>query len=167
MNKFLLAYIIFVEIWFLDIGYGLIKTFMDKKRRTKMKFRICWLECHNPMNWVDWKVCEKFDKEKEKYTGLSLEESIRVKACEKLSELNEKIEQNGIKNIIEGLPTKSWQFDGNDGWIEVECEDTFEATNIEEAKKIASEYDCGSSRVFSVFDENDEIVFTEEDLVEV
>lgn len=132
-----------------------------------MKFRICWLEYHNPMNWVDWEVCEKFEKEKEKYKGLTLEEGIKVKSCEKLSLINEKIEQNGIKNIIETLPTKSWQYDPNedDGWIEVECEDTFEAINVFGAKKYVEEnYD---TEIFTVFDEKGKIVFTEEDLVEV
>ena len=110
-----------------------------------MKFRIYWLEYHDPMNWVDWEVCEK------------------------LSEINEKIEQNGIKNITESLPTKSWQYDPNenDGWIEVSCEDTFEANSIEEAKKYVEEnYDI---EVFSVWQETNytDPVFTEEDLVGV
>jgi len=74
-------------------------------------------------------------------------------------------EEEGIKNIIEALPTKSWQYDPmeNDGWIQVECEDIFEADNIEQAKKIASEYDIASD-VFTVFDEEGKRLFTEEDL---
>ena len=72
----------------------------------------------------------------------------------------------GIKNICDSLPTKSWQYDPNedDGWIKVSCEDTFEANSIEEAKKIAGEYDCGVNGVFSVFDDKGKLIFTEEDL---
>ena len=97
-----------------------------------MKFRIYWLEYHDPMNWGE-------------------------------------TEEEGIKNICDSLPTKAWQYDPNeaDGWIEVECEDTFEANSIEEAKKIANDYDCGCDRIFAVFDENDKLVFTEEGLIEV
>ena len=75
-------------------------------------------------------------------------------------------EEEGIKNICNSLPVKSWAYDvnENDGWIEVECEDTFEANSIKKAKKkVMDEYDIPSG-VFTVFDENDERVFTEEDL---
>ncbi len=75
-------------------------------------------------------------------------------------------EKSGIKNIIESLPTLRWQYDANedDGWIEVECEDIFTAPNIKEAKRIVSEYECGDSGVFTVYNMNKEVVFTEEDL---
>ena len=102
------------------------------KKEKKMKFRIYWLEYHDPMNWGE-------------------------------------TEEEGIKNMYDLLPAKDIHLDPNenDGWVECECEDTFEANSIEEAKKIANEYDCGSSSVFSVFDEKGEVVFTEEDLGEV
>ena len=73
--------------------------------------------------------------------------------------------REGIRNILASLPYKAWHFDRNerDGWIEVECEDTFMAENIKQAKKIASEYDCGCD-VFTVFNEAGKRVFTEEDI---
>ena len=93
-----------------------------------MKFKIYWLEYHNPNNWG-------------------------------------KTEEEGIKNICDSLPTKSWQYDPNenDGWIEVECEDIFEAKDIEEAKKKTYEYDI-PTEVFTVFDDKGKILFTEEDV---
>lgn len=126
-----------------------------------MKFKIYWLEYHNPMNWAN---CPELEEEREKLYAIPFEE----RQFDLIDKIDKKIEQNGIKNITESLPTKTWQYDPNeaDGWIEVECEDTFEANSIEGAKKIASEYSC-NCEVFTVFDENDKIVFTEEDLVEV
>lgn len=126
-----------------------------------MKFRIYWLEYHNPLNWAD---CPELKEEREKLCAIPLYEK-PDNYFEQLNEIDEKIEQNGIKRITESLPTKSWRYDPNeaDDWIEVECEDTFEANSIEKAKRIASEYDCGCE-VFTVFDENDKVVFTEEDL---
>lgn len=46
MNKFLLVYIIFVAIWFLDICYGVLKTLWTKfcvsKGRCPRCFRTFW-----------------------------------------------------------------------------------------------------------------------------
>ena len=139
-----------------------------------MKFRICWLEYHNPINWINNEVGDFCDEYFEKLKKLREIETAHKPLYNKLYTEIENLlldleEKSGIQEIIETLPTKSWQYDPNedDGWIEVKCEDTFEASSIEKAKKIASEYDCGSSGVFGVFDENDKLVFTEEDLVEV
>lgn len=41
MNKFFLLYIIFVVIWFLDICYGLIKTFWIRFWVTRGRCPIC------------------------------------------------------------------------------------------------------------------------------
>lgn len=95
-----------------------------------MRFKIYWIEYHNPANWGD-------------------------------------TEEEGIKNIIDNLPTKHWQYDPceNDDWIEVECEDFFEADNIEEAKDyVQDEYDI-QTEVFTVFNaKTGKQLFTEEDL---
>jgi len=128
----------------------------------KKKFQIYWIECHDPLNWTD---CPKLEEKREKLCAIPFEKQPE-NFYKQLDKIDKKIEQNGIKKITESLPTKSWQYDPNeaDGWIEVECLDTFEAKDIEEAKKIAGEYDCGSSGIFSVFDEKGKVVFTEEDL---
>ena len=69
--------------------------------------------------------------------------------------------EEGIKNICDSLPTKSWANDSNDGWIRVECEDTFEAENIKEAKKYVED-NYEDVVVFNVYIAD--IQFTEEDL---
>ena len=114
-----------------------------------MKCTICWLEYHNPENWADEKLIAK-----------------RLESKGFNEKLEEKIEKSGIKNIIESLPTKQWGYDGNDGWIEVECVDTFEAKDIEEAKKKANEYDTGDSCLSVLNSKTKELLFTEEDLLE-
>ena len=76
-------------------------------------------------------------------------------------------EEKGIAKMKELLPTIKVTLDpnGNDGWVECQCEDFFEADNIKEAKKKASDYDVGPSGVFTVFDTyNKQKIFTEEDL---
>jgi len=79
-----------------------------------------------------------------------------------------KTEQEGITNIMSHFsPESKWDYDGNDGWIEVQVVDTFEAKDFKEAKRIvSSNYECGSEGVFSVFDKYNERIFTEEDLEE-
>ena len=73
-------------------------------------------------------------------------------------------EKEGVKNICDSLPTKSWGYDPNedDGWIEVSCLDKFEANNIEEALKYVEENYEIQTGVFSIFDEEGKIVATEE-----
>ena len=75
-----------------------------------------------------------------------------------------KTEEAGIKNLKAILPTKKVYLDPNesDGWVVCECEDTFKAKNLKEAKRKASEYDVGDSGVFSVFHKG-KTIFTEED----
>lgn len=94
-----------------------------------MKFKIHWIEWHNPYNWSD----------------------------------NNDYEE-GIKNILDSLPNSSHTCSDNDGWIEVECFDIFEADNIETAKDKAKEYDCGCEGIFTVTDLKGNRLFTEEDL---
>ena len=75
------------------------------------------------------------------------------------------IEEEGIKNIMSDFsPESKWNYDGDDGWIEVQAVDTFEARDIIEAKKKAMGYECGESNIFTVYDEYGNRLFTEEDL---
>jgi len=127
------------------------------------KYKIYWHEYHNPLNWAD---CPKLEEKREKLWAIPSDKKPEH-YFKQLDNLDKRIEQNGIKNIMDGLPKGStWQYDPheNDGWIECQCRDTFEAKNIREAKKIASEYDCGDNDVFTVFDEKGKTLFTEEDL---
>jgi len=55
---------------------------------------------------------------------------------------------------------------GELGGTEIECFDTFEAETIEEAKKKVKK-DFFEVEIFTVLDENNNRVFTEEDLEEV
>ena len=129
----------------------------------KKKYEIYWLEYHNPVNWTH---CPKLEKKREKLCAIPSDKK-PDNYFKQLDNLDKRIEQNGIKNIMSYLPPKStWQYDPNenDGWIECQCRDFFEAKSIEEAKKIASEYECGDSDIFTVFDEKRKRVFTEEDL---
>ena len=76
--------------------------------------------------------------------------------------------ENGIKEMYRLLPTKDIHLDPNedDGWVECNCADEFEADSIEEAKKyVIDNYDI-PSEVFTVFsgDNYADAVFTEEDL---
>ncbi len=74
--------------------------------------------------------------------------------------------EEGIKNLYESLPTKDIHPDPNedDGWVECVCIDEFEAVNIEQALEYVREnYDIPND-VFSIFDEEDYIVATEEGL---
>jgi len=74
-------------------------------------------------------------------------------------------EEEGIKEICDSLPMIRWWHDSDDGWIGVECEDTFEAETDEEAKEIVKDvYD--EVETFNVFRGNDytDTVFTEEDV---
>ena len=94
-----------------------------------MKYKVFWLEYHNPFNWGE-------------------------------------TEKEGIKNICDSLPTKSWRYDPNenDGWIEVSCLDEFKAKNPEQARQyVFDNYDI-QSEVFSIFDKEGYIVATEEGL---
>jgi len=100
-----------------------------------MKFKIIWLECHNPDNWADDNIEDMEAREK-----------------------------NGIQSMLDSLPNAEHTGTDNEGWVEIECADYFEADNIEEAKKKAEEYDVGSSGVFIVRDEKGNIVFDEGDL---
>lgn len=140
-------------------------------KKGKMKFRIYWLEYHNPVNWINNDVGDFCDKYFEKLKKLRKIDVAHKPVYNKLYTEIENLlldleEKSGIQEIIETLSAKKWQYDPNedDGWIEVECEDTFTAPNIEEAKKIASKYSCGVSEVFTVFDENKKAIFTEEDI---
>ena len=100
-----------------------------------MKFQIGWIECHDPFNWCDVEI----EDEDKQY-------------------------QNGIKNILDSLPNSKVTCECDDGWVEIECLDHFEADNIEKAKeKVLNEYDIPDG-VFTVYDENDNILFIEEDL---
>jgi len=100
-----------------------------------MKFQIHWIEWHNPYNWSD----------------------DNISAVEEYA--------NGIKNILDSLPNSKHSNTADDGWIEVECFDTFEADNLTEAKIKAKEYDCGTEQIFTVTDENRNRLFTEEDSI--
>ncbi len=74
--------------------------------------------------------------------------------------------EEGIKNLYDSLPTKDIHLDPNenDGWVECVCIDEFEAKNPEEARQyVFDNYDINSG-VFSIFDEEDYIVATEEGL---
>jgi hypothetical protein len=73
---------------------------------------------------------------------------------------------DGIEQLKKLLPPKTnihLDPNENDGWVECECVDTFNAKNLKEAKKKASEYDIGDSGVFTVFNKGKR-VFTEEDI---
>ena len=79
--------------------------------------------------------------------------------------------EKGIENLKDSFPTVDIHlcpYGGNeDGWVELTCEDIFEADNIKEAKeKILDNYDFqANGGVFTVFDpKTDERLFTEEDL---
>lgn len=67
---------------------------------------------------------------------------------------------------LDSLPpnTKSCGDVFDEGVFEFECKDIFEADSIEEAKKEASEYECGQEGIFNVFDEAGKKVFDEGDL---
>lgn len=101
-------------------------------------YSIHWIEWHDPMNWVD-------------------EKPTNIKDVDR-------IYKEGVQSIMDGLPNPVHTSTGEDGWIEVEATDYFEAYDIDEAKKIAmGEYECGSEHIFSVHDRYDHLVFTEED----
>ena len=132
-----------------------------KRKRQKRKYKIYWYECHNPLNWAH---CPELEEKREKLCVISTYEK-PDNYFEQLSKIDEKIEQNGIKKIMEQFsPESTWSYDSDDGWIEVQAVDTFEAKDIVEAKKIASEYDCGDNGIFTVIDEYGERLFDEEDL---
>lgn len=99
-----------------------------------MKFRIHWIESHDPQNWADDDI-EDYDK--------------RAK--------------NGLKNILDSLPNAKCTHEDNEGWVEIECWDEFEAKNIEKAKKKALEYDVSETGVFCVTDTKNKKLFDEQD----
>ena len=75
-----------------------------------------------------------------------------------------KTEKEGINNILDSFPWDSWQYDGDDGWIEVSCKETFTAEDIEKAKEyVRNNYEVD---IFSVFanGEYSDAIFTEENL---
>ncbi len=68
----------------------------------------------------------------------------------------------GLKNLLDTFSYIQWEI-ADDGWVDGDCKDTFEAENIEEAKEyIRDNYDC---EVFSVFENNNFVkpVLIEED----
>ena len=71
-----------------------------------------------------------------------------------------------VKFWLDNLPpnTKNMGNVFGDEIVEFECLDTFKANDIEEAKKKASEYECGEENVFTVFNDRGNRLFTEEDL---
>jgi len=75
-------------------------------------------------------------------------------------------DEQDVKEWLEMLPpnTKCEGDVWGDGAYEFECQDTFEADSIEEAKKLASEYECGQEGIFNVLDEAGKKVFDENDL---
>ena len=79
--------------------------------------------------------------------------------------ISENERENGIKNILDSLPNSKHTGADEDGWIEVECFDIFEAYDITRAKIKANEYECGDNQIFTVTDENKNILFTEEDSI--
>lgn len=105
-----------------------------------------------------------------KYTIHWLEHIYPDSYCDDLDvsiyELDEGTEDyNKVLNkILEYLPPNSKHSGGYYDVWEFECQDTFEADSIKEAKKIASEYECGQEGIFNVVDENGKRAFTEEDL---
>ena len=98
-----------------------------------MKFKIHWIEWHNPYNWADDNISE------------------------------DKVKENGIKNILDNLPNSKHTASDDDGWVEIECYNTFESDDITRAKIKAHEYECGDNNIFTVTDEKDNRLFTEED----
>ncbi len=124
-----------------------------------MKFKIHWCEYHDPLNWA-----ENADLEKRRERLISIPYEKRPENfLEQLEKLMEKIRQDGIKELHKLLPAKDIHPDDTDGWVECECEDTFEAKDIEEAKvKAINDYDI-NTQVFRVSDEKGKELFTEED----
>ena len=81
--------------------------------------------------------------------------------CETDEEMQEKLDMLPSDTRITG--TNPY----NDEAVEFECIDYFEADSIEEAKEyVKEEYNVPNDdfEVFAVFDEQGEVVFTEEDL---
>ena len=108
-----------------------------------MKYKILWLEFIYPDSYCD-------------ELGISIYEIDEQENKENYEKV--------LRAIKEWLPPNSKHSGGYyDNW-EFECSDTFEADNIEEAKIIASEYECGQNGIFEVIDENKKRVFNEEDL---
>lgn len=129
-----------------------------------MKFKIFWYEYHDPLNWAN---CPKLEEERDKLTNIPLEKRPQ-NFYEQLDKIDEKIRENGIGWLYSALPTKDIHLDPNedDGWVECNCQDEFEANNIEKAKEyVIDNYDI-QTEVFTVFagDSYADAVFTEEDL---
>lgn len=107
-----------------------------------------------------------------KYTIHWIEHIIPDRYCDELDicymevdeEDNKENYDKVLKAILDDLPPKSKHTGGYYDVWEFECQDTFEANSIEEAKEITKEYECGQNNIFLVKDENDKRVFTEEDV---
>ena len=106
-----------------------------------------------------------------KYTIHWLEFIYPDSYCDELDISMHEIDEENVDNykavleaILEGLPPKSKHSGGYFDCWEFECQDTFEANSIEEAKEKTKEYECGQENIFNVVDENGERAFTEEDV---
>jgi len=107
-----------------------------------------------------------------KYTIHWLEHIIPDRYCDELDicihELDEEENTDNykrvLKAILEDLPPKSRHSGGYYDCWEFECQDEFEADNIEEAKEKTKEYECGQENIFVVIDEKGEKVFDEQDV---
>ncbi len=106
-----------------------------------MKYKLYYIECHNPYNHLNEEIIPETDQTRE-------------------------IDKEGIENIIKeyeamGAKAKCIGIDSGD-WGEFEITHEFEANNIEEAKKIAGDLYDGSADIFNVYDETGKRVLTEE-----
>lgn len=120
-----------------------------------MKLTLTWIEHHNPDNWADDKNHGYSKKEKEKII-----EQYDLKEYPKEYQL-------GVLNILASLPNPVLEGVEDDLWIEVTAHEEFEVNNIEEAKAYAENRQLEllpECEIFSVTDENNKVLFTEEDL---